>query len=102
MQTKTIVAIIASMDDFLTFDELMECYLLGDELMLEDRGVGVYEAEIPVGLDPSIETQIGRGLFFQDSWSSDDTFSIVMDKVVSPQRVSDPEKGKVYQFEKPH
>jgi hypothetical protein len=72
----TLTAIIASMDDVETLDELLEMYDSGD-IHITDANAAVYTVDVPADTTPELATLIGRGLFFSNDWGMDWTVSDV-------------------------
>jgi|TARA_R110000751_G_scaffold53279_6_gene115511 hypothetical protein len=74
--TSTLIALIGSSDDFDNIDDLITAWKDGT---LESSGLNgeAYELEVDVNTPEEVLVNAGRGLYFENDWSSDHTVSIV-------------------------
>lgn len=74
--TSTLIALIGSSDDFDSLDDLITAWKDGT---LESSGLNgeAYQLEVDVNTPEEVLVRVGRGLCFENDWSSDHTVSIV-------------------------
>ncbi len=70
------IFLIGSTDDFESLEDLKETYFNNG---LEYLNADFYEFELPMNCSDEIVELVGRGLFFENGWCMDDTFSCVLE-----------------------
>jgi hypothetical protein len=86
---KHYTALIAHADTGLSADDLVEEAQDGNPLVFH------YDFEVPDGTDHELICLIGRGLFFQNDWTMDDTCSTIVEDLTVVNEIPDPEVAKV-------
>jgi hypothetical protein len=82
-------ALIAHADSGLSADDLVA------EAQVDNPAVYHYDFEVPDGTSHELICLIGRGLFFQNDWTMDDTCSTIVEDLTVVNEIPDPEITKV-------